>query len=374
MNGSRKSATGTGAGPLVFYVSGHGLGHASRACQVISQLPSDIPVIVKSRAPDAFFRRESRRGAGLGYIDEAWDSGAAQIDNRIIDWHATLAAATAAQDAADGRMASEAAWLREIGAVAVATDVAAPPLRAAAMAGVPGVWIGNFSWVEIFEAGFAAAGIDGRALLDRYRADQALATVAVRTPPAFPLVDFPHVRTVEPVGRAGTPRRGELMAALGLRQGTDRLALLYLGAWGGGAGGGAASAGIAAAAAGGWTFLSLSDCAPPVRRLCPDLWHFPDVVASVDVVVAKPGYGTAGECMANGVPTLYHPRPEFAEYPVLEAAMRRWGGAVRIPPADFDSGAWLPWLERAAALRPGRVPSGGARQAAGIIAGLARTV
>ena len=44
----------------------------------------------------------------------------------------------------------------------------------------------------------------------------------------------------------------------------------------------------------------------------------------------KPGYGTIGECMANGTPVVYHPRNDFAEYAVLRKALIEWGGGVQL--------------------------------------------
>jgi UDP-N-acetylglucosamine:LPS N-acetylglucosamine transferase len=91
---------------------------------------------------------------------------------------------------------------------------------------------------------------------------------------------------------------------------------------------------------------------------------FHDVVASCDAVIAKPGYGTVGECMANGIPVMYYPRPEFAEYAALRRAMIEWGGAVQIPFADFTELRWRSALDRAVMLDPPRVDSSGAREAA----------
>jgi L-arabinokinase len=77
-----------------------------------------------------------------------------------------------------------------------------------------------------------------------------------------------------------------------------------------------------------------------------------DVVASVDGVLAKPGYGMVGECMANGAPLLYAEREHFAEYEALDRALQNWGGAIRLSQADFAAGHWAQALARLATLRP----------------------
>jgi len=45
------------------------------------------------------------------------------------------------------------------------------------------------------------------------------------------------------------------------------------------------------------------------------------VVAAVDVVASKPGYGIVSECVANATPLLYTDRGHFREYPVMVEQM-----------------------------------------------------
>jgi UDP-N-acetylglucosamine:LPS N-acetylglucosamine transferase len=96
-------------------------------------------------------------------------------------------------------------------------------------------------------------------------------------------------------------------------------------------------------------------------------------VASVDVVLGKPGYGTMSECMANATPVVYYPRPEFAEYPALRQALAEWGGGVQITKRDLIEGRWGASLMRASQLAPPRISCTGARQAARHIVRLAKS-
>src|SRR6185295_12162924 len=78
------------------------------------------------------------------------DVGIVQKDALVMDEAATVGAwrAFVADDAS--RVASEARWLREVGARVVLGDI--PPLAfaAAAEAGVPSVGLSNFSWDWIY--------------------------------------------------------------------------------------------------------------------------------------------------------------------------------------------------------------------------------
>jgi hypothetical protein len=106
---------------------------------------------------------------------------------------------------------------------------------------------------------------------------------------------------------------------------------------------------------------------PLIRSIAASDCAFADVVASVDAVFAKPGYGTMGECMANRTPVIYYPRPEFAEYPALRRDMVAWGGGVRIDKRAFLECRWHAALEEAFALNPKPVRCNGAGVAAGIV-------
>ena len=72
---------------------------------------------------------------------------------------------------------------------------------------------------------------------------------------------------------------------------------------------------------------------------------FADIVASVDAVVTKPGYGILSDCLANGKPIAYADRSDFAEYPVLVEALRRHFRAVHIPAAELYAGRLAAALE-----------------------------
>jgi len=55
-------------------------------------------------------------------------------------------------------------------------------------------------------------------------------------------------------------------------------------------------------------------------------WPFPDLLASVDAVVTKPGYATFVEAAAAGCPVVTLGRTGWAEAPALLAFLRERGG------------------------------------------------
>jgi hypothetical protein len=87
----------------------------------------------------------------------------------------------------------------------------------------------------------------------------------------------------------------------------------------------------------------------------PD-WPGGDLIASCDAVLAKAGYGTACEAMANRTPMIYPPRRGFAEFRSLDRALRAWPGGVPVSAGDFGSFNLERALERALSTDPGRPP------------------
>ncbi len=322
-------------------------------------LPSDVPLIVKTTAPEEFVRREAQRP--LTYVPQRFDTGTWQASNVEIDWERTFDDARRLRDEGPHRLKEETAFLRENNVGVVVADAPALPLEAAALSGVPGIAIVNFTWVEIYQGAVGAERSNVRDLIDNYRRQYSMASLTLRTPLSFPMNWFPRIRDIPLIARKGTGRRIELEEALGAASG-ERIVLLYFGAWG--------SSEMELdrlKETRGMVFVSMTPMPEPVQYLDPDQWHFPDVVASADAVVAKPGYGTIGECMANGTPVVYYPRPEFAEYPMLRNGMQEWGGAVEISRNEFLGCHWSNALDQAMNLRPLSVEADGARIAAQII-------
>ncbi len=343
--------------PLVYYVSGHGLGHASRACQVIGALPKGVPVIMKSMASAEFFRRESGR-PDLEVIPARYDIGAVQESNRVIDWDETVSRAAALEGEAARLCTVEVDFLKEVNARGVVCDVPPLPLLAAREAGLPCCLVANFTWIDIYKAQLSAyPQLSG--ILQQYRTMYQAASLSLLTPLGFPMRYLRNREAIPLIARTGKNVRRALRQELRVSRGC-KLVLLYLGDWGDRS----LDWSRIQAESEGITYVAFSPMPAPVQRLNAGQWHFPDVVASVDAVLAKPGYGTAGECMANGTPLVYYPRPEFAEYPVLHAGLKTWGGGMCISQRRFASGRWKEPLEHAFTMEPARAESNGAAVAA----------
>ena len=77
--------------------------------------------------------------------------------------------------------------------------------------------------------------------------------------------------------------------------------------------------------------------------------RYEDLVAAVDVVLTKPGYGIISECVANDTALVYTSRGHFVEYDVLVREMPRWLRCGFISNEDLLAGRWQQALDRALA-------------------------
>ena len=74
--------------------------------------------------------------------------------------------------------------------------------------------------------------------------------------------------------------------------------------------------------------------------------RYEDLVAAVDVVATKPGYGIVSECIANETAMLYTSRGQFVEYEVLVAEMPKYLRCGFIEHDDLFAGRWKETLDR----------------------------
>lgn len=347
--------------PFVFYISGHGFGHASRDIEVINALLArrpDLDIIVRTTAPKWLVDLTVR--GRVRYERVECDTGIVQIDSLRLDEAATLQRASAFMAALPDRVQEEAAWLRATRPRLVVADI--PPLgvAAGAAAGVPVAALGNFTWDWIYAA---YAGANG--LVDAIAGAYARADIALRLPMHGGFDAFNRVVDVPFIARHAARDAEATRRALGLPL-DERLVLVSFGGYG--------VEGIdleALSRLEGYTVL-VSGSVPfgPERRPLaesgrrgsllpidePSMYaagfRYEDLVRAVDVVITKPGYGIIAECLANDTALLYTSRGRFIEYDVLVEAMPRFLRAAFIDHDDLFGARWAPHLDALLAQAP----------------------
>lgn len=87
-------------------------------------------------------------------------------------------------------------------------------------------------------------------------------------------------------------------------------------------------------------------------------------MASCDAVLGKCGYGTVAECVTNGTPLVYIPRPDWPEEQSLLEWLRAHCAALALPDASLEDGDFRGMLPQLHKLEVRRCEPAGAAQAA----------
>jgi UDP:flavonoid glycosyltransferase YjiC (YdhE family) len=342
---------------VVFYVSGHGFGHASRSIEIINALVDRGPGLratVRSSVAPWLVERTARPGVTLSPAEV--DTGVVQLDSLNLDATASIARAEAFMASFDDRVAAEVGFLRDEGANMVISDLPALGIAAANAAGVPAIATGNFTWDWIYEHYDGGEDV-ARRIGDVYRETR----LALRMPMWGGFQTFPHVRDIPFVARRSRRDRTEVRAALGISN--DRPVVLT--SFGGYGLNGLDVDAIRSLAG----YQVLLPGTIDERAMYERGYRYEDLVAAVDVVATKPGYGIISECLANDTALLYTSRGDFREYQVLVDAMPAFLRCAFIDHADLFAGRWAPHLDGLLAQPspPARPATNGADVAADIL-------
>lgn len=343
----------------VFYISGHGFGHASRSIEVINALIRRRPdALVQIRTNAARWLFDLTVRGPFSYVATECDTGIVQIDSLHLDEQASVERALAFMTTFEARVAAEAGALRELDASLVVADI--PPLgvAAAARAAVPTVAMGNFTW------DWAYAAYSGTTrLVDAIARAYAQADLALRLPMWGGFGAFSRVVDLPFIARHATREPAATREALGVPAGA-RLVLPSFGGHG--------------------LDRLRRDCSLPGWHVLFDVdeqklyaagFRYEDMVHAADAVVTKPGYGIIAECLATATALLYTSRGHFIEYDVLVAAMPRFLRTAYIDPDDLFGGRWHPHLDALLAQPPppDTPATDGAERAADLLLELAVT-
>jgi L-arabinokinase len=343
---------------IVFFISGHGFGHASRQVEVINevgQLRPDLRLIIRSAVSAPLLHRTLRVPYDLR--PGACDVGIIQRTSVEHDDEATVREAIAFYASFDERIAAEAQALRGEDIVLVVGDIPPVAFEVAAALSVPSIAISNFTWDWIYET---HPGMTEAApwLVPRLRQSYGRATRALELPFAGGFEIFRHSERVPLIARRPTRTRTDTRAAF--RVPPDRPAvLLSFGGYG------LPALDVTQVDCRDWTLVLTDRITSFERSSIPEHvvfvpetsfqdsgFRYEDLVAAVDVVLSKPGYGIVSECIACDTPLLYTSRGEFREYDLFVREMPRYLRCRFIDHADLFAGRWRPALEHLLAQPP----------------------
>ena len=343
---------------IVFYISGHGFGHASRSIEVINAILAQRPetrVGVRTSAPRWLFDLTVK--GKVTYSTLECDTGVVQSDALTLDEADSIRRAAAFHSDLVTRAASETRSLRELGAGLIVGDI--PPLAFAvgASAGIPSIGLGNFTWDWIY-ADYPRVRL-APSLLPTIRGAYAKASMALRLPMSGGFESFSNVRDIPFIARHARRSREEVCKLLKIPA-DKTLVLSSFGGFG-------LSTLDTEVLSKLKKYTVLVTTMTPAARVKKDTpaaerkgslvtineeamynigVRYEDLVGACEAVVTKPGYGIISECIANDAAVLYTPRGHFPEYDVLVDEMPKHLRSALISHEDLLGGKWESALDK----------------------------
>lgn len=324
-------------------ISGHGYGHAAQVIPVLNSLGALVPgltAILRTTVPDAFFQ---------GRLTIPWvrqpfqqDIGCIQRGPLQIDIPATWEAHYRFHAQWEERLAEEVTAMQAAQPRVILADTPYLAVAAGLEAGIPTIALANFTWSEVLKAFIEPNHPRQMAILEAIQQSYGHADLALRIAPGLPLPAFLKVQDIGPIAEPAPSQRQELRAYLRLDE-YEQLVLIGFG-------------GIPLEflpweqmnSMKGYRFLIdgiTGQHSSRIHSISAIPFSFKTVLASVDFVMTKPGYGTVVEAVQLGLPVVYVRRYNFADEPPLVEFLNRYGRGAELSFADFTAGNWQPAFE-----------------------------
>ena len=357
---------------ILYYVSGHGFGHAVRSSRVIRELVNrhGFNVVVRTTAPSFIFKQAVGGGVTVEMADV--DSGPAQTDCLHTDLPATLERITRYLRDFDTTAQKEAQYAASLNPCAIVADIAPLGVEVGSLLKKPVFVVANFLWDWIY-ADYATRIPQFAPISQRLTQIYSKATRILRTPLCGGMDGHANITDIPLIAPEKNKSRPATRAELGLSM-DDRFVLVSLG-------------GIGSER----FFARLGERITKFKVMIlgreegqsGNLFRFDcmksahgALLSAADVVAGKLGYGLCSELIAQKRPILYTPRSDFVEYGVLDERLRKYVAVATVPPDEFFEGSLDgPLLALVDASHPSATaPLDGARIAAGIITSYPETL
>jgi hypothetical protein len=348
-------------------ISGHGYGHAAQVMPVLNALDALVPgltAILRTTVPASYFR--DRLAIQWELSPAQQDIGCVQDGPLKIDIDATWAAHQRFHKTWEARLSNEVATMQATSPALVIADTPYLAIEAGSRAQIPTVALASFTWDLVLKEYCRASDNSHQQLIQCIRGSYAKALLALRITPAPRIDVFSNIIDIGPIANPTSPERARLASTLALTP-NERTVLVGFG-------------GIPLTSLPleqmeqlrHYRFLFDGPVPPGYSRIHSTEtlpFSFKTLLASVDIIMTKPGYGTIVEAVALQQPVVYVRRYNFADESPLVDYLHRYGRGIELSIDDFTRGRWEPTLLQALAspvpsLPP---PPTGAAEAAEVI-------
>jgi CheY-like chemotaxis protein len=356
--------------PLIWAaISGHGFGHAAQVVPVLNalgRLAPNLRALLRTTVPASFFTDRLTIHWETNAVQQ--DIGCIQNGPMTIDVEATWHQHHRFHGTWNDRLQTEIDAMRAAAPDLVLADTPYLALAAGKAAGIPTIALVSLTWDLVLSDYQTPPSIDGRTLIQAIRQAYGAAHLALRITPAPTMAIFKKLIDIGPIAEPAPSARGQLTEFLKLAPG-ERTVLIGFG-------------GIPLdslpfdilESLTGYRFLFDGSIPSTSRRFVSTKslpFSFKTLLASVDVLMTKPGYGTLVEAVALQTPLVYVRRYNFADEQPLVDYLHRYGRGVELSLSDFEKGEWDLILTKALempVLQTDPLPPTGGAEAATLIA------
>lgn len=331
--------------PLIWAaISGHGFGHAAQVVPVLNALHRLIPdlrVLLRTTVPPSFFKDRLLPPWDVSPIQQ--DVGGVQNGPLKIDVEATWREHYRFHSTWKERLQTEIEAMRIAAPNVVLADTPYLALAAGKAAAIPTIALVSFTWDLVLSEYVAPPSIESQAILQLIRQAYAQADLALRIAPAPEMESFQRVIDIGPITEPAPSAREQLIEHLELAPGEQTVLVGF---------GGIPLDSLPfdrLESLTGYRFLFDGSTPPHSRRFVSTSslpFSFRTLMASVDVIMTKPGYGTLVEAVALQMPMVYVRRYNFADEQPLVDYLHRYGRGVELSIDDFTTGQWLSALNK----------------------------
>jgi hypothetical protein len=332
--------------PLIWAaISGHGFGHAAQAVPVLNALSRLVPnlhVLLRTTVPAAFFRDRLTMPWEIHAVQQ--DIGCVQDGPMTIDVERTWQEHQRFHRTWDDRLQAEVDAMRAAAPALVIADTPYLAVAAGKSAAVPTVALVSFTWDLVLSEYLAPPSIDGPMIIQSIRQAYAHADLALRITPAPKMESFQRVVDIGPIAEPAPSAREHVMKSLGVIPGEHTVLIGF---------GGIPLPSVPFTQAEsliGYRFLFDGLVPSGSRRFVATAslpFSFKTLLASVDIIMTKPGYGTLVEAVALRTPLVYVRRYNFADEQPLVDYLHRYGRGIELSLDDFTRGRWAEALHKA---------------------------
>lgn len=306
-------------------IAHHGFGHLAQTSAVLNLLAQQLPTLeltILSALDHSVLKR--RLHVPFVHISQVSEPGMAMFNAVEVDtaasyrnyqkyherWPETLHAATQ--------------LIKTCNTDLVLSNVSYLYLSAARQLNIPGIGLCSLNWYDIFHrycSDMEHSATIEQQILTAYQD----VSLFIQPTPSMPMETLPNLRSVGCIARTGRKQKQKILQSLGYT-GEECIVLVALG-------------GIPTQLdLGSWpgdNILYLVEPALAASHARAFNWEvlemdFVDVLASADVLVTKPGYGSFTEAACNGIPIIYVGRDDWPESPYLEEWARQFIPSINV--------------------------------------------